>query len=49
MNERTVTLSLKDYNELVSKTAVLAVIERMANSGYVSTEDIKRIIGTESE
>lgn len=49
MNERTVTIPLNDYNEIIRKTEVLAVIERMANSGYISTEDIKRIIGTEKE
>lgn len=49
MNERTVTISIKDYNELIRKTERLAVIERMANSGYISTEDIRRIIGSEGE
>lgn len=49
MNERTVTIPIEEYNKLIKKEEVLAVIERMANSGYISTEDIRRIIGTEGE
>lgn len=49
MNKNTVTISIEDYNEFIRKAERLAVIERMANSGYISTEDIRRIIGTEGE
>jgi hypothetical protein len=45
MNERTVTISLYEYNDLVRKAERIATLGRMfAESEYISVGDIKMVL-----
>lgn len=46
MNENTITITLDEYKELVSKAERIAAVERMfATGSYIGTEDIKPVLG----
>lgn len=46
MNENTITITMDEYKDLVSKAERIAAVERMFASGsYVSTDDIKPVLG----
>lgn len=48
--ENTITISVKEYKSLLLMAAKTAIIKEMvANGKYVSTDDIKLVIGVEEK
>lgn len=46
MNERTVTITLDEYRELVQKSERIATVDRLFKNGdYVTVTEVKKILG----
>lgn len=44
MNEKTITISLNEYKELLNKAERIAIVERLSANNYIS-DDIKAVLG----
>jgi phage pi2 protein 07 len=50
MNDRTITITLDEYRELVQKSERIATLQRLfAKSDYVAAGDIKNVLGIEEK
>jgi putative NADH-flavin reductase len=50
MEEKTVKISYSEYKELIAKAERVATVARMlASTSYISTDDVKRILGIDCD
>lgn len=49
MEEKNIKITLEEYRDLLRKAERIATVERMFASGYVSSDDIKAVLGIKEE